>query len=238
MTIQDKSLVILRKIWAKAGSESGTTGGCPLCRSRSHSLLAWLPQMDYNIFSHLSTGFENPLSEEPALSIGDCVNIKRGARGGKISPVTTANHTIGVDIGYGDGTSPGGYKYCLILTCLSTKLTWVYGLTDLKGSTITDAFWLYEINAGGFPKRLQTDFDKRLICGDVARLLRSHGVTIGAAPSHRQSQNGAVERQWQTACCMARSLLAKSRLPKNFWYWAIRESVGRMNLLPVQSGPE
>ena len=195
-------------------------------------------KLDYNILSHLGTGLEIPASEDPALSIGDCVNIKRGARGGKISPITTANHTIGVDIGYGDGTSPGGYKYCLILTCLSTKLTWVYGLTDLKGSTIADAFWLYAIDAGGFPKRLRTDFDKRLICGDVARLLRSHGVTIGAAPPHRQSQNGAVERQWQTACCMARSLLAKSRLPKSFWYWAIRESVGRMNMLPVQSGPD
>ena len=195
-------------------------------------------KLNYNILSHLGTGLEIPLSEEPALSIGDCVNIKRGNRGGKIAPVTTANHTIGVDIGYGDGTSPGGYKYCLLLTCLSTKATWVYGLTDLKGSTIADAFWLYAIDAGSFPKRVRTDFDKRLICGDVARLLRSHGVTIGAAPPHRQSQNGAVERQWQTACCMARSLLAKSRLPKKYWYWAIRESVGRMNLLPVQAGPD
>ena len=96
-------------------------------------------KLDYNILSHLGTGLEIPLSEEPAPSIGDFVNIKRGARGGKISPVTTANHTIGVDIGYGDGTSPGGYKYCLILTCLSTKLTWVYGLTDLRPQGINNS---------------------------------------------------------------------------------------------------
>ena len=73
-------------------------------------------KLNYNILSHLGTGLDIPLSEDPALSIGDCVNIKRGPRGGNISPVTRANHTIGVDIGYGDGTSPGGYKYCLMLT--------------------------------------------------------------------------------------------------------------------------
>ena len=36
---QDESLVGLRRYWAKAGSESGTAGGCPLCRSRAHSIL-------------------------------------------------------------------------------------------------------------------------------------------------------------------------------------------------------
>ena len=73
--------------------------------------------------------------------------------------------------------------------------------------------------------------------GAVARLLRSHGVLVGASPPHRQSQNGAVERQWQTACCMARSFLATARLPNRYWYWAIHEAVTRMNMLPVKSGP-
>ena len=193
--------------------------------------------MDYNILPHLGTGLEVCKSESVPLSIGDVINIKRGKRGGKIDRFPLRNHTVGADLGYGDGKSPGGFKYCLFLTCLGTKATFVYGLRDLKGETISDAFWMYAIDAGGFPKRLRCDFEKRFIQGAVSRLLRSHGVRIGASPPHRQSQNGAVERQWQTACNMARSFLATARLPKRYWFWGLREAVSCMNMLPVKSGP-
>ena len=193
-------------------------------------------RLNYNILPHLGTGLEVPLSEDTRLAVGDVVNIKRTRCGGELAHSPIANHTVGADIGYGDGTSPGGYKYCLFLTCLGTKATFAYGLRDTKGETLCDAFWMYAIEAGGFPKRLRCDFDKRFIQGAVARLLRSHGVRIGASPPHRQSQNGAVERQWQTACNMARSFLVTARLPKRYWFWAIREATTRMNLLPVKRG--
>ena len=32
---------------------------------------------------------------------------------------------------------------------------------------------------------------------------------------------------------MARSFLAEAKLPKKIWYWALREAVIRMNILPV-----
>ena len=36
---------------------------------------------------------------------------------------------------------------------------------------------------------------------------------------------------------MARSFLAEAHLPKSFWFWALHESVARMNLIPVKYGP-
>ena len=33
---------------------------------------------------------------------------------------------------------------------------------------------------------------------------------------------------------IARSFLAEAHLPKSFWFWALRESVARMNLIPVR----
>jgi hypothetical protein len=33
---------------------------------------------------------------------------------------------------------------------------------------------------------------------------------------------------------MARALLVEARLPKRYWFWALREAVIRMNLLPVR----
>ena len=98
------------------------------------------------------------------------------------SPI--ANHTMGADIGYRDGTSPNGYTYCLFLTCLGTKATFVYRLRDTKGETLCDTFWMYAIEAGGFPKQLLCDFDKLIIQGAEAQLLHLHGVRIGASPPH------------------------------------------------------
>jgi hypothetical protein len=37
---------------------------------------------------------------------------------------TTDSHTLGIDIDFGDGTSPGGSKYCPFLVDLATRYTW------------------------------------------------------------------------------------------------------------------
>ena len=52
---------------------------------------------------------------DPPLSVGDMVNIERGKRGGPVKRPKGALHTVGMDISYGEGISPGGHKYCLIL---------------------------------------------------------------------------------------------------------------------------
>jgi hypothetical protein len=108
-------------------------------------------------------------------------------------------------------------------------------LSDLTGDSITGALWRYFVDAGGFPRRLQCDFDRRFLHGSVGQLLRAHGVRIGASPPHRQSQNGAVERNWNTAVEMGRAYLAKAGLPKRYWFWAVREATIRMNMLPVKA---
>jgi hypothetical protein len=120
---------------------------------------------------------------------------------------------------------------------LATRYTWTYSLSDLSGNTIIDALWRFFVDAGGFPKRLCCDFDQRFLAGSVGCLLRSQGVRISASPPHRQSQNGAVERNWNTAVEMARAFLAKARLPRRYWLWAVREATVRMNMLPLKASP-
>ncbi len=92
-------------------------------------------------------------TKEPPLTIGDMSTMKRGARGGPIPRPLHALHTVGVNIGYGDGKSPGGYQYCLFLVDLATRYTWTYSLTDLSGDTIINALWRFFVDAGGFPRR-------------------------------------------------------------------------------------
>ena len=85
-----------------------------------------------------------------------------------------------------------------------------------SGANVCEALWKYFIDAGGFPKTLQTDFDTRLIGGKAATLLRSHWTRIRAAQPHHQDKNGLVERKWQSLTKMARSFLTAAKLPKKF----------------------
>jgi hypothetical protein len=84
---------------------------------------------------------------EPILSVGDVVNIKQGRKGKSLKCPQTAFDVVGMDIGYGDGTSPGGFKYTLLLVDRTTRKAWVYGLRDMTGSMIADAIWSFFINA-------------------------------------------------------------------------------------------
>ena len=69
----------------------------------------------------------------------------------------------------------------------------MYGFS---GADVCEALWKFFVDAGGFPKTLQCDFDTRLIGSKATALLRSHGTRIHAAPPHCQDKNGLVERKW------------------------------------------
>ncbi len=175
------------------------------------------------------------LSEDPAKirSTGDFVNIKRTRRKGKVNHPDQPGHTIAFDIGYGTGISPGGHRYCITFIDKMSKNKWFYGLRDLKGETLLDAFWLLYVDAGGFPKRFECDHDPKFLGTKVRTLLKRRGIKLRMSPPDRQSQNGLVERHWATAYAMARSYLAEAQLPKRLWFWAIREAMIRSNLIPV-----
>ena len=137
---------------------------------------------------------------EPILSVGDPVNIQRGRKGKSLTRPKTALDVIGMDIGYGDGTSLGGFKYTLLLVDRTTHKTWVYGLCDMNGSTIADAIWSFFIDAGGIPRCIQCDFDPSLLGGKVRRLLTSRGIRVTVSPFNRQFQNGLVDSHGKNAC--------------------------------------
>ena len=101
-----------------------------------------------------------------------------------------------MDIGYGEGTSYGGSKYVLVLVDQCTSNSFTYGMQGTFGSDVCEVLLKFFIDAGGFPKTIQCDFDPRLMCGKAAVLLRSHGTRVRAAPPRQQDKNGLVERRW------------------------------------------
>ena len=76
-----------------------------------------------------------------------------------------------MDIGYGEGTSYGGSKQVLVLVDQCTSNSFVYGMQSASGGDVCEALWKFFIDAGGFLKTIQCDFDPRLIGGKAAALL-------------------------------------------------------------------
>ena len=193
---------------------------------------------DYGVLSQLGTGISVVDNKNEIPTVGSLVNRKRGKRRQKGSKAIAPLQLVGMDIGYGDGNSPGGYKYALVLVDKCTTNSFVYGMHGASGADVAEALWKFFIDAGGFPETIQCDFDPKLIGGKAIALLRSHGCRVRAAPPGRQDKNGLVERRWSLLTSMARSFLAEAKLPKKFWYWAIREACVRLNVLPISSNSD
>ena len=192
---------------------------------------------DFSLLGEVGTGLKVVHAQESTPTVGDFTTIDQRRRGPSRRRERCRLDLVGMDIGYGSGISPGGYNYCLTLVDSATRMVFSYGLTRLTGGDLQDAFWRFLIDAGGIPKVVQCDFDSRFLGGRMAAFLQSLRIKVRSAAPRRQSSNGLVERTWRTGVRMARSFLAEAKLPRIYWYWALREAFHRMNLLPVQVGP-
>ena len=147
-----------------------------------HKLFGNRKFRNYSIFATVATGIRLSETFEPPLSIGDVVNIKRGPSGSALPRPTSALHRVGVDIGFGDGVSPGGFRYCLMLVDQYSRKTWCYGLKDLASPSIIAVFWRFFVDSGGIPRILQCDFDQKFLGGPTNKLLTSKGIRVNSAP--------------------------------------------------------
>ena len=105
---------------------------------------------DFNLLSKLGTGIKVIDNNNDIPSIGKLVNKKRGKRKKKGSTATVPLEVVGMDIGYGEDASIGGYKYVLMLVDQCTRNSWVYGMHGSSGADVSEALWKFFINAGGF----------------------------------------------------------------------------------------
>jgi hypothetical protein len=137
-----------------------------------------------------------------------------------------------MDIGYGPDMAIGGIKYTLLLVDKFSRYKFIYGLKNLTTS-LHEAMQRFLLDCSVTPTLIRTDFDQKLMGGEVAKLLLQHKVKIESSPPYRQHQNGLVERQWQTLVNMARNWLKSSMLPMEYWYFAIKRACEVSNLLPV-----
>ena len=93
---------------------------------------------------------------------------------------------------YGDGSAIGKHKNVLILVNQYTTETFIYRMSGSYGADVCEVLSIFFIDAGGFLKTIQCDFDPRLIDDKVRCLLCTHGTCICAAPPRQQDKNGLV----------------------------------------------
>ena len=200
-----------------------------LCGNRSISPLA--------LQEATTNGIIVNMGETPP-TIGDFVNKRKGKRNEQSRKIPRVGLVLQMDIGYGDGISPGGHKCGLLTVDRGSHQHWFWGLRDLKGSNIVDALWALWIDMGSCHtiQRVECDFDAKFLHGDVRDFFDCRGMRVEASPPCRQSQNGLVERHWAVACSMARAHLQWANLPKRFWFWAMKAAFDRMNMTPMCTG--
>ena len=139
-----------------------------------------------------------------------------------------------MDIGYGPETSIGGIRYTLLFVDKFSRYKFVYGLKNLTSSLLS-AVKKFINDVGTHPSLIRTDFDHKLIGGNVAKFLQEEEkIRLESAPPYRQHQNGLVERHWQTIVNMARNWLRSSMLPTTYWYFAIKRAVEVSNVMPLK----
>ena len=138
-----------------------------------------------------------------------------------------------MDIGHGPNTAIGGIRYTLLLVDKATRFKFVFGLKNLTTSLLT-AIKRFMLLCGTPPKIIRTDFDNKLISGEVEKFLLEEKVRIEASPPYRQHQNGLVERHWQAILAMSRNWLRSSLLPTKYWYFAVKRAVEVSNIMPTK----
>jgi hypothetical protein len=76
---------------------------------------------NWKLLESTGTGIKVIKDREGPSTVGDFATIRRNKHGKLLDQPTCSLHTVGMDIGYGEGTSPGGFKYALTLVDYSTR---------------------------------------------------------------------------------------------------------------------
>ena len=166
---------------------------------------------------------------------GETASIHSSRRNTTSKSIPTSYSDIWhMDIGYGPETSIGGIRYTLLFIDKYSRYKFVYGLKNLTSSLLS-AVKKFINDIGIKPSLIRTDFDHKLIGGNVAKFLNEEEkIRLESAPPYRQHQNGLVVRHWQTIVNMARNWLHSSMLPTTYWYFAIKRAVEVSNVMPIQ----
>ena len=125
----------------------------------------------------------------PFIDPGEVASLKAANR--NTSPSTPPRNYGDIwhaDIGFGPGRAIGGVNYALLLVDKATRQQQCYPLKNLTTSLLRQ-MKQFITDVHGQCKEIRTDFDNKLIGGNVWDYLTEKTISISAAPPSRQHQN-------------------------------------------------
>jgi dUTP pyrophosphatase len=169
----------------------------------------------------------------PSINPGETASMRK-ISSTKIpaTPTTEFSEKWHMDIVYGPCTAIGGITHGLYCVESTTRTQMIFPLKNLTDSLVS-GIRRFLRKCGRKPDKLYTDFDPKLILGDVAKYLEHKEIEIIAAPPDRQDQNSLSEGNWETCVNMCRNWLRAQLLPAKFWWFGIKRSVEIQNIMPI-----
>ena len=84
------------------------------------------------------------------------------------------------------------------------------------------------------PKIIRTDFDTKLMVGNIEKFLIEEKIGLESSPPYCQHQNGLVERTWQEVVKIARNWMTSNLLPSHYWYFTVKQACKIDNIMPTK----
>ncbi|KAM7489607.1 hypothetical protein LguiB_027091 [Lonicera macranthoides] len=132
-------------------------------------------------------------------------------------------------------SSNGGKRYLITFIDDYTRKTWVYFLQNK--SEAFSAFKSFKARVENEAKRsiktLRTDRGGEYCSKEFDIFCDEQGIRRELTAAYSPQQNGVSERKNRTILNMVRSLLARGKVPKNFWPEAVNWSIHVLNRSPT-----
>ena len=129
------------------------------------------------------------MDKNPTLDPGEIASLRAADRNTNPFPLPDNIGDIShVDIDFGPTRAIGGALYVLTLVDKRSRHTFIYPLRNLK-SDLLEAFDQFMVDCDGNCEAIRTDFDQKMIGGEVRKYLTKKEIDISAAPPRQQHKN-------------------------------------------------
>ncbi|KAM1941804.1 hypothetical protein ACFX13_029341 [Malus domestica] len=152
------------------------------------------------------------------------------------SSISTSLELLHCDVwGPSSISSVSGYRFYLLIVDEFTKYTWLFPMKyKSEVFSLFVSFKAYVENmTGNTIKVLRSDSGGEFTSSQFNSFLSRYGIFHQYSCPHTPEQNGCVERKHRHLTETARTLLASSRVPHQFWVEAFSTALYLINRLPI-----
>lgn len=174
------------------------------------------------------------LDKSEVGNCGPCLTAKSKLKklpGNEATKIEEIGHSLFLDVMGPFEESIDGFKYSVTLGDFGSNFRGggpVKKKSDAAAKVIQFVNWI-ETQSGNSVKRIICDNAKEFTEGKLKNFCEDKGISLEPSPPYRPQLNGKAERANRTIMESAKAMLLHSKLPKNFWSYALRAAIFLQN---------